>query len=91
MTSAKLACRRPENGDIIWNERITGQQMASPICAENNIYLFNTSGGSTVVKASDDFQVVSTNQLENGCMASPAIFGKSLLIRTTTHLYRIEE
>jgi len=91
MTSARLACRQPETGEIIWNERISGQHLASPVCAENNIYLFNRTGGCTVVKASDDFQIVSTNQLESGCMASPAIYDKSLLIRTTTHLYRIED
>ena len=91
MTSAKLACRKPETGEIIWNKRIKGQTEASPVCSEGNIYLFNKSGGCTVVKASDTFQPISTNKLEKGCWASPAIIGKSLIVRTATHLYRIEE
>lgn len=90
MTSAKLACRKPKTGAIIWNKRITGQTEASPVYANGNIFLFNKSGGSTVVKASDTFQPVSTNKLDNGCRASPAIFEKSLIVRTETHLYRIE-
>ncbi|MDA3925895.1 MAG: PQQ-like beta-propeller repeat protein [Kiritimatiellae bacterium] len=91
MTSAKLACRKPKTGEIIWNERIPGQHESSPVSAEGNIYLFNKTGGSMVVKASDDFQAISTNKLESGCWASPAIIDKSLILRTKTHLYRIEE
>ena len=91
MTADKLACRKPETGEIIWNERIPGQHLASPVYADGAIYLFNTTGGSAVVRASDDFQMIGTNKLESGCMASPAIYGKSLIVRTKTHLYRIEE
>ncbi len=31
------------------------------------------------------------NKLDEGCMATPAIAGKALFIRTKTHLYRIEQ
>ena len=91
MTSAKLACRKPKTGEIIWNKRISGQTEASPAYADGNIYLFNKNGGCTVVKASDNFQPVCTNKLESGCFASPAIIDKSLIVRTVTHLYRIKE
>jgi outer membrane protein assembly factor BamB len=91
MTSNKLACRKPATGEIIWNEHISGQHLASPVYADGAIYLFDQSGGSTVVNASDTFQMISTNRLESGCMASPAIYDKSLIVRTATHLYRIEE
>jgi hypothetical protein len=30
------------------------------------------------------------NQLDDGFMASPAVTGKALILRTKTHLYRIE-
>lgn len=90
MTAAKLACRKPKTGEIIWNKRIPGQNEASPVYADGNIYLFNKSGICMVVKASDDFQPVSTNKLDSGCWASPAIINKSLIVRTATHLYRIE-
>jgi len=32
---------------------------------------------------------VATNRLTEGCMASPAVVGDSLVIRTRTRLYRI--
>lgn len=91
MTANTLACRKPETGVIIWKERIPGQHLASPVYADGAIYLFDKTGGSAVVKASDSFQMISTNRLESGCMASPTIYDKSLIVRTETHLYRIEE
>jgi hypothetical protein len=33
--------------------------------------------------------VIGENRLESGCMASPAVVGDDLVIRTKTHLYRI--
>jgi hypothetical protein len=29
--------------------------------------------------------------LDDGCMATPAVAGKALFVRTKTHLYRIEQ
>ncbi len=91
MTSAKLACRRPRTGEVIWNEGIPGQHEASPVYADGHIYLFNKSGGATVVRASERFHLVSTNTLDSGCWASPAVYDRSLIVRTKDHLYRIED
>ena len=33
----------------------------------------------------------TSNRLDDGCMASPAAVGKSLFLRTKTHLYCIEK
>jgi hypothetical protein len=35
------------------------------------------------------FELLAENRLESGCMASPAVIGDDLLIRTKTRLYRI--
>ncbi|MEZ6073947.1 MAG: hypothetical protein R3C10_27620 [Pirellulales bacterium] len=36
------------------------------------------------------YELLATNTLEAGCMASPAVVGDALIVRTKTHLYRIE-
>jgi len=36
-------------------------------------------------------KVLATNKLDEGCMASPAVVGKAIYLRTRTHLYRIEK
>jgi hypothetical protein len=44
-----------------------------------------------VLKPSRTYEVLATNKLDDGFMASPAVYGKSLILRTKTNLYRIEE
>ena len=59
--------------------------------AEGRIYYCNQDGESFVVAAQPTYELLATNQLDDGCMASPAIYGKALYIRTKTHLYRVEQ
>jgi hypothetical protein len=44
-----------------------------------------------VIKAGDEFQKVAENELGDGFMASPAVAGKALILRSKSHLYRVEE
>jgi outer membrane protein assembly factor BamB len=44
----------------------------------------------TVIKAARTFEVLATNRLNDGFMASPAVSGDALILRTKTHLHRIE-
>ena len=63
---------------------------ASPVAAEGRIYFFSEDGKATVIEAGREFKVLAENGLDEGFMASPAIAGKALFVRTKTHLYRIE-
>ena len=91
MTPTTLSCLEPATGNVIWSEKVSGQHLASPVSAEGRIYLFNTAGGASVVALGDTFNLLASNKLDTGCYASPAIIGKSIVIRTSSHLYRIEE
>ena len=53
--------------------------------------MFNQEGKTTVIETGRAFKVVAENQLDSGFMASPAIDGSALFLRTKTHLYRIEQ
>ncbi len=91
LTATTLSCLKPATGEVLWANTIPGQHLASPVAADGRIYLFNTSGGGAVVALGDTFSLLATNRLDAGCSASPAVVGKSLLVRTTSHLYRIEK
>ena len=39
--------------------------------------------------AVDPSTVLATNTLDDGCMASPAVFDAAIYLRTKTHLYRL--
>ena len=89
MTATTLSCLEPATGKEIWSGKLPGQHMASPIAADGHIFLFSRGKTSTVVALGDTFNVVATNRLDEGCMASPAVAGHSLIVRTMRHLYRI--
>ena len=76
-------------GAPVWKEKIGGNYAASPICADGRLYFFSEQGKGTVLKAGRSPEVLATNRLDAGCMASPAVAGDSIFLRTKTHLYRI--
>ena len=82
-------CLEAATGTQVWSERIGGNYEASPIYADGRLYFCAVQGKTTVLKPGRDYEVLATNKLETGCMASPAVAGKALFLRTKTHLYRI--
>ena len=86
-----VRCLNAENGDEKWFSRLAGDYSASPLAAEGRIYFFNQDGVCTVLKAGDTFEVLAKNPLDSAIMASPAVAGKSMFVRTATALYRIEQ
>ncbi|HEX4607405.1 MAG TPA: PQQ-binding-like beta-propeller repeat protein [Urbifossiella sp.] len=84
-----VSCLDAKTGKQHWTERLNGQYTASPVSAAGLIYLPNEGGKTTVIRAAADYEVVGTNDLDAGCMASPALVGNTLLLRTKTHLYAI--
>ncbi|MGD0090138.1 MAG: PQQ-binding-like beta-propeller repeat protein [Planctomycetota bacterium] len=84
------ACLEAATGNQVWRQLIGGEYAASPIYADGRLYFFNQQGKATVLKAGRAYEVLAKNTLDAGCMASPAVCGKALFLRTKTHLYRIE-
>jgi outer membrane protein assembly factor BamB len=83
-------CVDAKTGAEVWHGRIDGEHSASPILADGRIYFCNQKGLTTVIQPGREFKVLAENALPDGFMACPAVVGKSLLLRTRTHLYRIE-
>lgn len=83
-------CLDARTGKPHWRERVPGQYSASPVAAGGYVYLQSEDGVGTVLKAGTEFEVVATNKLGERTQASYAVDGDALLIRTETHLYRIE-
>jgi outer membrane protein assembly factor BamB len=85
-----LTCLDAATGDVVWSERIGGTYEASPIYADGRLYFFSVQGVTTVIKPGRSCNILATNTLNDGLMASPSVAGKAFYIRTKTHLYRIE-
>jgi outer membrane protein assembly factor BamB len=87
-----LSCADAAKGEQVWQERVGGKFTASPLFADGKVYLFDQDDGKTFVgEAGKGWKLLATNKLDDGCMATPAVAGKALFIRTKTHLYRIEQ
>jgi len=82
-------CWEARTGEVVWNERVGGNYSASPVAADGRLYVCSEEGKTTVLAADRKFAILAENQLEDGFMASPAISGKSLFLRTKSALYRV--
>ena len=87
-----VSCLDVKSGKPAWTHRMGGRHSASPIHAQGRIYFFEEDKGLTRVIETNpkEFRLLSENKLDGGCMASPAVLGDAIIVRTKTHLYRIE-
>ena len=84
------SCLDARTGREHWHQRVGGESSASPVYADGRIYFFDQQGQTTVVGPGTNFTALATNKLDAGFMASPAVVGQAIIVRTKTHLYRIE-
>jgi len=96
-----VVCVDTKTGETVWKGRVGGKFRACPVYADGRLYFFSLEGATTVIEPGREFKIVATNHLANneplddprrgpGFMASPAVVGKALYLRTRHHLYRIE-
>ena len=86
------SCLEAKTGELVWRERLTGRFSASPIYANDRIYYFNENAEAQIIRPGRKFEVVQTNELvPQRVLASPAVDGNSLIVRTENYLYRIEK
>lgn len=64
---------------------------SSPWAYDGKVFCLNEDGVTFVLKAGDQFEVLHTNSLaeDDMCMATPAMAGDRLLIRTSARVYCI--
>jgi outer membrane protein assembly factor BamB len=85
-----LICLEAMTGKRVWSERLDGKYGASLLYADSRIYISSKEGKTTVIEPGPKFRKLAVNELDGFLGASPAVAGKSLLLRTKTHLYRVQ-
>ena len=86
-----VTCLDAKTGRRHWQARLGGAFSASPVYADGRIYFLNESGETTVITAGRKFNKLAQNQLGKRTLASIAVSGAAIFLRTESHLYRIEE
>lgn len=85
-------CLDAKTGQRVWQEgSFGGKFAASPVYAGGHVYFAGENGKTYVIEPGRQFKQLAANTLASGCLGSPAVVGNALLLRTNTHLYRIEE
>ena len=64
---------------------------ASPWAYRGRVFCLSEDGDTYVVKAGDTYKLERINSLGEMCMATPAIVGDRLILRTLSHVYCVKE
>jgi outer membrane protein assembly factor BamB len=88
-----FACHDARSGrEVYGKQRLSDEAQAftaSPWAHGGNIFCLSEDGDAFVIEPGPEFRVLEKNSLGEMCMATPAVAGGSLYIRTLTRLYRI--
>ena len=82
-----------ETGKEIYRVRLGGVGhtfSASPIATATRLYFPDEDGVTIVLAAGDRYHEISQNDLGAMMLASPAVSGNALFLRTEKKLFRIE-
>jgi outer membrane protein assembly factor BamB len=83
------SCLEAQTGKRLWSQRLGKHHSASPVSAEGHLYFLDDAGEMFVLKAGPTFEVLSRNELDEECYASPAIRRGQIFVRTLNNLYCI--
>ena len=84
----------PKTGKVVFKSRIDRKARnftASPWAYNGMIFCLNEEGSTFVVKAGEEFELLGVNALDEFSMATPALVGGRLLIRTPGRLYSLRQ
>ena len=80
----------PATGKVLKQGRLHGaidKYFASPVAADDKVYLIGEGGAVSVLKAAGEWEVLAVNELDDECFATPAIADGRIYIRTRSALY----
>jgi outer membrane protein assembly factor BamB len=80
----------PANGQPFKQGRLRGavdKYYASPVAADGKVFFVGNSGVVTILKAGPDQEILSVDELDDECFATPAIADGRIYIRTRGMLY----
>ena len=64
-----------------------GQYYASPVAADNKLFLASAEGKMTVLKAGAEWEILAVNDLDDEIHATPALSDGRIYVRTHSSLY----
>ncbi len=87
-----LTCFDAGSGKQIYRTRLAGKggaYTASPVAGNGKLYFTDEEGDIHVIKAGSEYKLLATNPMGEVCLATPAISGDMMIVRTSKHLVGI--
>jgi outer membrane protein assembly factor BamB len=85
-----LSCYAARSGELAYRERLEGKFWSSSVAGDGKVYLSNEDGTTYVIRAGPRYELLAANNLKDYTLASPAISGGQILVRTEKHLWCVE-
>lgn len=82
-----VTCVDGKTGQRVWQERMDAIFSASPVAGDGKVYFLAESGEMIVLAAGRELNVLARNSVGERSVASPALAGGQIFIRTDGHLY----
>jgi outer membrane protein assembly factor BamB len=84
-----VTCAEAATGKRVWQRRLSGIFFASPVGADGKVYMVSETGETFVLRAGREPEVLATNDLGERFLASPAISGGRIFLRSDGKLFAI--
>ena len=88
-----LQVANAQTGASVFKARVGGGGFtfsSSPLASQGRIYLLSEDGEAFVLGAGDRYEEIAKNSLGEMSLATPAVDGDSLYLRTQTKIYRVK-
>jgi outer membrane protein assembly factor BamB len=90
-----LSCQDARTGRLVYEKQRIRETntafTASPWAANGKIFALSEDGDTYVFQAGSEYKLLHKNSLDEMCMATPAIAGDRLIIRTLAQLYCLRQ
>lgn len=83
-------CLDAKTGKEWWRQRLGNAYSASPVWADGRIYWLGEDGETTMLAPGRQFRKLGVNRLDGTFLASMAVSGGAIYLRSDRYLYRVE-
>jgi outer membrane protein assembly factor BamB len=84
-----VTCADAATGERVWRHRLGGIFFASPVAGDKKIYMVSETGETYVLRAGKSPEVLAQNDIGERLIASPAISGGRLFLRSDGTLFAV--
>jgi outer membrane protein assembly factor BamB len=89
-TDGSVLIMSTDSGRVTREMTLDGAVYASPIVAAGRLYVWTTRGTAYIIGLKPSLKILESTELAEDVFATPAIAGRSLILRTAAALYRFD-